>query len=96
MKIKKVEIEAFRAYRAKSDGTFDFTNEGDVPSNFVALYAPNGFGKSSFYDAVEWAITNHLTRLSDYNKSNNEIAAKATKDPNQAQKILRNNYIKFF
>lgn len=92
MKIKKVEIEAFRAYRAKSDGTFDFTNEGDVPSNFVALYAPNGFGKSSFYDAVEWAITNHLTRLSDYNKSNNEIAAKATKDPNQAQKILRNNF----
>ncbi|WP_298145790.1 hypothetical protein [uncultured Acinetobacter sp.] len=92
MKIKKVEIEAFRAYRAKSDGTFNFTNEGDVPSNFVALYAPNGFGKSSFYDAIEWAVTNHLTRLSDYNKSNNEIAAKATKDPNQAQKILRNNF----
>lgn len=92
MKIKKVEIEAFRAYRAKSDGTFDFTNDGDIPSNFVALYAPNGFGKSSFYDAVEWAVTNHLTRLSDYNKSNNEIAAKATKDPNQAQKILRNNF----
>lgn len=92
MKIKKVEIEAFRAYRGKSDGTFDFTNDGDLPSNFVAVYAPNGFGKSSFYDAVEWAVTNHLERLGDYNKSNNTIAARATKDPNQAQKILRNNF----
>lgn len=92
MKIKKVEIEAFRAYREKSEGTFDFTNEGDIPSNFVAIYAPNGFGKSSFYDAVEWAVTNYLTRFSDYNKSNNEIAARATKDPNHAQKILRNNF----
>ncbi|MFU1525311.1 AAA family ATPase [Aeromonas hydrophila] len=94
MKIKKVEIEAFRAYKSKSDGTFDFTNEGDVPSNFVAIYAPNGFGKSSFYDAVEWAVTNHLERLGgEYNKSNFESAAKSTKDPNEGQKILRNKYV---
>lgn len=93
MKIKKVEIEAFRAYKLKSDGTFDFTNEGDIPSNFVAIYAPNGFGKSSFYDAVEWAVTNHLERLGgEYNKSNFESAAKCTKAPNEGQKILRNKY----
>lgn len=93
MKIKKVEIEAFRAYKSKSDGTFDFTNEGDSPSNFVAIYAPNGFGKSSFYDAVEWAVTNYLERLGgEYNKSNFESAAKFTKDPNEGQKILRNKY----
>lgn len=93
MKIKKVEIEAFRAYKSKSDGTFDFTNEGDKPSNFVAIYAPNGFGKSSFYDAVEWAVTNYLERLGgEYNKSNFESAAKFTKDPNEGQKILRNKY----
>ncbi|MGE8572661.1 MAG: AAA family ATPase [Acinetobacter amyesii] len=93
MKIKKVEIEAFRAYKTKADGTFDFTNEGDNPSNFVAIYAPNGFGKSSFYDAVEWAVTNHLERLGgEYNKSNFERAAKSTKHPNEGQKILRNKY----
>ena len=63
MKIKKVEIEGFRAYRFKEDGTFDFTNKDDIPSNFVAIYAPNGFGKSSFYDAVEWAITHNLDRF---------------------------------
>lgn len=90
MKIKKVEIEAFRAYKSKLDGNFDFTNNGDVPSNFVAIYAPNGFGKSSFYDAVEWAVTNHLERLGgDHNKSNYENAAKGTKE----QKILRNKHV---
>lgn len=94
MKIKKVEIEAFRAYRSKSDGTFDFTGDGDEPANFVAIYAPNGFGKSSFYDAVEWAITNHLERLSgEYNKANNISAAKSSKNPDEGLKILRNKYV---
>jgi exonuclease SbcC len=91
MKIKKVEIQGFRAYKYKQDGTFDFTIDGDKPSNFVAIYAPNGFGKSSFYDAVEWAITNHLDRLGgDYNRINHEQAAKSTKEKGVAQKILRN------
>ncbi|MCD9114883.1 hypothetical protein V2J80_23580 [Pseudomonas alliivorans] len=94
MKIKKVEIEAFRAYKLKSEGTFDFTNAGDVPSDFVAIFAPNGFGKSSFYDAVEWAITNHLERLGgEYNKVNYESAARITKHENEGQKILRNKYV---
>lgn len=94
MKIKKVEIEGFRAYRTKEEGTFDFTVDGDKPSNFVAIYAPNGFGKSSFYDAVEWAVTNHLERLGgEYNKGNYEHAAKITKENGVSQKILRNKYI---
>lgn len=94
MKIKKVEIQAFRAYKMKSEGTFDFTNAGDVPSNFVAIFAPNGFGKSSFYDAVEWAITNHLERLGgDYNRANYEGAARVTKDAGKGQEILRNKFV---
>lgn len=94
MKIKKVEIEAFRAYKMKSEGTFDFTNATDIPANFVAIFAPNGFGKSSFYDAVEWAVTNHLERLGgDYNRANFENAARVTKDVNKGQEILRNKYV---
>lgn len=46
MKIKKVEIQAFRAYNLKNNGIFDFTLENERTSNFVAIYAPNGFGKS--------------------------------------------------
>lgn len=91
MKLKKVEIEAFRAYKYKIDGTFDFTVDGDEPSDFVSIYAPNGFGKSSFYDAVEWALTNNVSRyIGDTYKKNNEIAAKGTKLEGVPQYILRN------
>lgn len=94
MKIKKVEIEGFRAYQLKKDGTFDFTIDGENPSNFVAIYAPNGFGKSSFYDAVEWAFTDNLERYTgEHNKKNNAIAAKGTKMYKVAQKILRNKEV---
>ncbi len=94
MKIKKVEIEGFRAYKYKKDGTFDFTDQGGDPSNFVVIYAPNGFGKSSFYDAVEWAFTDNLERYtSSHNKKNNELAAKGTKQHQVPQKILRNKEV---
>jgi DNA repair protein SbcC/Rad50 len=63
MKFKRIEISAFRIYDNPEDATFDFTTEeGDV-ADFVSLYAPNGFGKTSFYDAVEWGITNNIQRF---------------------------------
>lgn len=91
MKIKKVEIEGFRAYKFKKDGIFDFTLGDDTPSNFIALYAPNGFGKSSFYDAVEWAFTSNLGRYTaEHNKKINHRAARGTKQDQTPLKILRN------
>lgn len=94
MKIKKVEIEGFRAYKFKKDGMFDLTLSDGTPSNFVALYAPNGFGKSSFYDAVEWALTNNIERyLGEHAKKNNEIAARSTKQSQIPLKVLRNKDI---
>lgn len=85
MKIKRVEIEAFRAYRFKKDSTFDFSIKQGV-SNFISIYSPNGFGKSSFYDAVEWAVTHSIKR---YNHKVNEEAARVTKG-DEAQYIIRN------
>ncbi|CAH6922476.1 Exonuclease SbcC [Vibrio chagasii] len=79
MKIKKVEIQAFRAYDKVEDGTFDFISPKGKIANFVALYAPNGFGKTSFYDAVEWGITNNISRFLR-KKSENKNAAKAEKN----------------
>lgn len=91
MKIKKVEVQAFRAYLEKANGTFDFMVPGQdsvyVPANFVSLYAPNGFGKSSFYDAVEWAMTNGSERFSD---GVFEAAARGSKQDDEALRILRN------
>ena len=91
MKIKKVEVQAFRAYLEKSNGTFDFMVPGqdgvEVPANFVSLYGPNGFGKSSFYDAVEWAMTNGSERFTG---GIYEAAARGSKQEDQALRILRN------
>lgn len=67
MKFKKIEISAFRAYDLKEDSTFDFHIKDDIYADFISIYAPNGFGKTSFYDAVEWGFTNNINRfLRDY------------------------------
>ncbi|MGR5125115.1 AAA family ATPase [Vibrio harveyi] len=62
MKIRKVELQAFKSYLNKEDGTFDFTLPNGMVANLVCIYAPNGFGKTSFYDAVDYGITRNITR----------------------------------
>src|SRR5690606_26433981 len=62
MKIKSVKITGFRAFEKEEDATFDFTKDGEI-MNFASIYAPNGFGKTSFYDAVEFGITNKIQRF---------------------------------
>lgn len=62
MKIKNVEIYNFRAFSDVNKATFDFTNDGEA-LDFISIYAPNGFGKTSFYDAVEWTITGQIERF---------------------------------
>ena len=92
MKIKKVFIQAFRAYNHEKDGSFDFTNSDGSNSDFVAIYAPNGFGKSSFYDAVEWALTNNVDRfIRGHYKTLNQKEAVNAKSDKVPQLILRNN-----
>jgi exonuclease SbcC len=96
MKFKKIEINAFRAFRNKEDGTFDFTyrkdSSGDRVANLVAIYAPNGFGKTSFYDAVEWCMTSRIKRLNnstDLAKDERQYSADQTSEKNK-QYILKN------
>ncbi len=90
MKFKKVEISAFRIYDKSEDSTFDFTiDEGDI-ANFVSLYAPNGFGKTSFYDAIEWGITNNIQRF--WQNKNTQESIKALRNSTKKQvKLLRHN-----
>ncbi|OFX56914.1 MAG: hypothetical protein A2046_01040 [Bacteroidetes bacterium GWA2_30_7] len=63
MKFKEVEISAFRIFDNPKNATFNFSSKSGEIANFVSLYAPNGFGKTSFYDAVEWGITNNIHRF---------------------------------
>ena len=54
-RIRKVAIEAFRAYRHKQ--------EFDVDADVVVLYGPNGLGKTSFFDALDYVCTGRIGRL---------------------------------
>ncbi|NWL02862.1 hypothetical protein NYQ10_20665 [Flavobacterium johnsoniae] len=93
MKIKKVEIQAFRAYDNVENGTFDFQRKDGEYADFVSLYAPNGFGKTSFYDAIEYGYTKNIDRFLKNFKINQD-SAKSEKNLNKNDKqyILRNKY----
>lgn len=69
--IKKVILQNFRAY--KGSRTFDFS-AGDAPARLVVLYAPNGMGKTSFFDAVEWTFTESVNRFGQLKNKNIEGA----------------------
>lgn len=55
VRIETLEIRNFRAYRKPQT----FALGADV----TVLYGPNGFGKTSFFDAVDFAITGGIGRV---------------------------------
>lgn len=93
MKFKSVIISGFRAYDDPKDAQFDFTTTQGNAANFVSIYAPNGFGKTSFYDAVEWAVTNNVSRLWRNEKfTDQQIQNQRELDPKKEQvNLIRNN-----
>ncbi|TKH39137.1 AAA family ATPase [Bacillus cereus] len=55
MKIKQINIENFRCFK----GAHSFEINGET----IILYGENGYGKSSFFDAVEWCLTGSVDRF---------------------------------
>ncbi len=55
VRVKEVTIQNFRAYRKPRS----FLIGNDV----TVLYGPNGFGKTSFFDAIDFAVTGGIGRL---------------------------------
>lgn len=53
--LKSISIQNFRAYRTKK--------EFELGSAVTILYGPNGFGKTSFFDAIDFAVTGGVGRL---------------------------------
>ena len=58
-KIEKVEVDHFRGFRDQL--VFDLS-EG---ANLTILTGSNGFGKTSFFDAIEWTFTGRLFRYEE-------------------------------
>ncbi|GAB2612567.1 AAA family ATPase [Novilysobacter erysipheiresistens] len=57
MRLQTVEISGFRGFAA--DSLFD------VDADAIVVVGANGNGKTSFYDAILWALTGRVQRLSD-------------------------------
>ncbi len=58
-RLEALEIHEFRGVRCLSPE--DMSLAGDV----VLIYGPNGIGKTSIAQSIEWAITGQIDRLSD-------------------------------
>lgn len=92
MKIKKIEIGNFRNYY----GVHSFNLDKKV----TILFGENGYGKSSFFDAIEWCITNEIDRFkaqldgeekfTNYDCVNN--LARQEEEPNCYVSIYYDNY----
>lgn len=53
--LKSISIQNFRAYRTKK--------QFDLGAAVTVLYGPNGFGKTSFFDAMDFVVTGGVGRL---------------------------------
>lgn len=59
-KIRNIQIDDFRIYNGNQE--FSFSGSGEL-SNLMVIYAPNGYGKTSFFDAVEWCYSSKIRRF---------------------------------
>ena len=63
-RLAEARMQSFRAYRKEQ--TFDLN------ASVVVLYGPNGLGKTSFFDAVDYACTGRIGRLCRQRKLSKE------------------------
>ncbi|HAS6849281.1 TPA: AAA family ATPase, partial [Vibrio parahaemolyticus] len=59
-KIKKITLDSFRAFSDKKELDFEIDNK---VADIVVIYAPNGSGKTSTIEGIEWAATGKVSRL---------------------------------
>jgi len=84
-KIKQIEINNFRIFEDTIE--IPFFNGNEI-ANLIVLYGPNGYGKSSFFDAVEWSMTGDIRRFRNDTVSKNALE---DKDYNFKEKIFLTN-----
>lgn len=83
-KIKKITLDSFRAFSDEKELDFEIDNK---VADIVVVYAPNGTGKTSTIEGIEWAATGKVSRL-DTIISNNNAKNRNPKEGN----ILKNRY----
>ena len=89
MKIEKIRMRNFRVFLGEKNIDFDGTP-------FVLLSAPNGSGKTSVIDAIEWCFTGNIGRLKEAydNRSTNNTERKKNWDGIlKNKKADKNDYV---
>ena len=91
MKITSIRISAFRGINRETK--FNFKD-----SEIIVLYGPNGHGKSSVFDAIEWGLTGRIHRFDEANSEKrrysfirNLNATKETKTFVEIEMALKDN-----
>ena len=69
-RLMSLRVEGFRAYREPR--TFD------LDASLVVLYGPNGLGKTSLFDAIDYACTGRIGRLCRTRRRQADFARLAT------------------
>ncbi|WP_433594982.1 AAA family ATPase [Lysinibacillus xylanilyticus] len=69
MIIKQLKIKNFRGYGVNQDNEQGFYVFDNLDSNFVLLSGFNGFGKTSFFEAIEWCLTDKIRRLEKFEEN---------------------------
>lgn len=84
--IKKIYIMNFRGYIGEKE--YNFVNKDGNPYNIVLLSGPNGYGKTTLLDSIEWCLTGNIKRvIDDYN---NRCASKGEKTVSSYKGLIRN------
>jgi DNA repair protein SbcC/Rad50 len=83
--IKSVNIINFRGYISQ---TFTFFRDNESKRGLILLGGPNGYGKTSLLDAMEWCLTGNIKRLENDFMSRKE-SSKPTKEIQRG--MIRNN-----
>jgi DNA repair protein SbcC/Rad50 len=86
--LKEIKIKNFRGYGENpnnSDGFFIFDQ---LDSQLVVFHGFNGHGKTSFFEAVEWCLTDTVARLEKMYKSDGGAYS--------ANDLNRSHYLKFY
>lgn len=86
MYLSQVRIKNFRGYgeyEGSPDNCFVYD---ELDSPLVIFHGYNGFGKTSFFEAVEWCLTDNVYRLEKFYVDKTY----------QANELKRSHYLKFY
>lgn len=65
MNLKTVKIKNFRGYGQNENSEDGYYIFNDLNQGLIVMSGFNGFGKTSFYEAIEWCLTDNIVRLND-------------------------------